>query len=109
MHLKTKVIRKSLFQEAKESRLCWRLFAVVFIKYIRIEFTGEFQGEAEVLLLEPAISKSTTLAKSGEGVVEWRAKDPFEDKMLVGRSTVELKFDGTGNCRAFVELEVEKQ
>ena len=73
MHLTTKVIRKSLFQEAQESRLCWRLFAVVFIKSIRIEFTGEFQGEAEVVLLEPAISKSTTLAKSGEGVVEWRA------------------------------------
>ena len=55
----------------------------------------------------PAISKSTTLAKLGEGVRKWRAKDPFEDKMLVGPSTVELSFEGTGNCRAFVELEVE--
>ena len=64
---------------------------------------------AEAVLLEPAIRKSTTLAKSSEGVVEWRAKDPFEDKMLVGPSTVELRFDGTGNCRAFVELEVETQ
>ena len=109
MHLTTKIIRKSLFQKPKESRVCWRLFAVVFIKSIRIEFTGEFEGEAEVVLLEPAISKSTTLAKSSEGVVEWRAKDPFEDKMLVGPSTVELRFEGTGNCRAFVELEVETQ
>ena len=109
MHLTTKIIRKSLFHEPGESRLCWRLFAIVFIKSFRIEFTDEFQGEAEVVLLEPVISKSTTLAKSSEGVVERRAKDPFEDKMLVGPSTIELRFEGTGNCRAFVELEVETQ
>ena len=107
MDLNTKVIRKSLFQGANDKRLVWRLYQVFFIKSLTVEFSGNFVGEAEVVLVEPLLRKSTVLAVSGHGVTNWKAKDAFEEHKVFGPATIELNYSGRGDCRAFIELEVE--
>ena len=107
MELNAKVIRKSLFQDANDKRLVWRLYQVFFIKSLSVEFSGNFVGEAEIVLVEPLLQKSTVLAVSGHGITKWKAKDAFEEHNVFGPATIELNYSGRGDCRAFVELEVE--
>ena len=107
MELNIKVIRKSLFQDPSNKRLVWRLYQVFFIKALSVEFSGNFVGEAEIILVEPLLRKSTVLAVSGHGITNWKAKDAFEEHKVFGPATIELKYSGRGDCRAFIELEVE--
>lgn len=107
MDLNSKIIRKSLFQDSKDKRLVWRLHQVFWIKAFSVKFTGNFVGEAEVLLVEPLLRKSRVLAISGDGVTEWQAKDAFEEIHVFGPASIELSYSGRGDCKAFLELEVE--
>ena len=107
MDLSTKVIRKSLFRDANDERLVWRLYQVFFIKALSVEFSGNFVGEAEIVLVEPLLQKSTVLAVSGHGVTSWKAKDAFEEHKVFGPATIELNYSGRGDCRAFIELKVD--
>ena len=78
-----------------------------FIKSIIVEFSGNFVGDAEIILVEPLLRKSTALAVSGQGITSWTAKDALEECKVFGPATIELNYSGRGDCHAFIEPKVE--